>query len=213
MTAPRAGSGGQERAVARPPPPLWRGYNPWSHQTLALLFPSETHAGNRQECRLGGPTPSGSLPLMVSGGLFIESHQVEWAMQWVCVLSGFSRVRLFATLWTVARQAPLSIRFSRQNTGVGCHAPLQGMFLSEIEPTSLTSPASAGGFFTTSTTWEALSRCLVSIVSVQRAYCIILLIPQKKRPSLPLWMQESGGSESLSDLPEVRNRYKSLSLD
>ena len=132
----------------------------------------------------------------------------------VCaVLSRFSRVRLFATLWTVARQAPLSMRFSRQNTGVGCHAPLQGMFLSEIEPTSLTSPASAGGFFTTSTTWEALSRCLVSIVSVQRAYCVILLIPQKKRPSLPLWMQESGGSESLSDLPEVRNRYKSLSLD
>ena len=114
VTAPRAGSEGQERAVARPPPPLWRGYNPWSHQTLALLFPSGTHAGDRQERRLGGPTPSSSLPLMVSGGLFIESYQVEWAMQWVCVLSGFSRVRLFATLWTVARQAPLAMGFSRQ---------------------------------------------------------------------------------------------------
>ena len=115
VTAPRAGSEGQERAVARPPPPLWRGYNPWSHQTLALLFPSGTHAGDRQERRLGGPTPSSSLPLMVSGGLFIESYQVEWAMQWVCVLSGFSRVRLFATLWTVACQAAsLSIGFSRK---------------------------------------------------------------------------------------------------
>ena len=31
-----------------------------------------------------------------------------------CVLSRFSCVRLFATLWTVARQAPLSIGFSRQ---------------------------------------------------------------------------------------------------
>ena len=30
------------------------------------------------------------------------------------VLSCFSRVRLFATAWTVARQAPLSIGFSRQ---------------------------------------------------------------------------------------------------
>ena len=38
-----------------------------------------------------------------------------------------------------------------KDTGVGCHALLPG-----IEPASLTSPALAGGFFTTSTTWEAL---------------------------------------------------------
>ena len=31
-----------------------------------------------------------------------------------CVLSLFSRVQLFATLWTVARQAPLSMGFSRE---------------------------------------------------------------------------------------------------
>ena len=31
-----------------------------------------------------------------------------------CVLSCFSPVRLFATPWTVARQAPLSMEFSRQ---------------------------------------------------------------------------------------------------
>ena len=29
-------------------------------------------------------------------------------------VSRFSRVQLFATLWTVARQAPLSMEFSRQ---------------------------------------------------------------------------------------------------
>ena len=109
VTAPRAGSGGQGRTVARPPPPLRRGYNPWSHQTLSLLFPLGTHAGDRRECKLGGPTSSGSGPLLVSGGLFIESHQVEWAMQWACVLGGFSPVQLFATLWTVARQAPLAM--------------------------------------------------------------------------------------------------------
>ena len=33
-----------------------------------------------------------------------------------------------ATPWTVARQAPLSMGFPRQNTGVGCHALLQGIF-------------------------------------------------------------------------------------
>ena len=32
----------------------------------------------------------------------------------VCVLSRFSRVRLFATLWTAVHQAPLSMGFSRQ---------------------------------------------------------------------------------------------------
>ena len=32
----------------------------------------------------------------------------------VCVLSCFNHVRLFATLWTVALQAPLRIGFSRQ---------------------------------------------------------------------------------------------------
>ena len=31
-----------------------------------------------------------------------------------CVLSRFSRVRLFVTVWTVALQAPLSMRFPRQ---------------------------------------------------------------------------------------------------
>ena len=36
-----------------------------------------------------------------------------------------SRVRLFATLWTVARQAPLSIGFSRQKywSGLTCPPP------------------------------------------------------------------------------------------
>ena len=33
-----------------------------------------------------------------------------------------------ATPWTVAHQAPLSRGFSGQNTGVGCHALLQGIF-------------------------------------------------------------------------------------
>ena len=30
-----------------------------------------------------------------------------------------SRIQLFATLWTVARQGPQSMEFSRQNTEVG----------------------------------------------------------------------------------------------
>ena len=42
-----------------------------------------------------------------------------------CVLSHFSCVRLFVTLWTVARQAPLSMGFSRQEywSGLPCPPP------------------------------------------------------------------------------------------
>ena len=39
-----------------------------------------------------------------------------------------SRVRLFGGPWLIAHQAPLSMGFSRQNTGVGCHFLLQGIF-------------------------------------------------------------------------------------
>ena len=47
------------------------------------------------------------------------------------MLNCFSRVQLFAALWTVARQAPLSMGFSRQDTGVGCHILLQEIFLTQ----------------------------------------------------------------------------------
>ena len=41
------------------------------------------------------------------------------------LLSRFSRVRLCATPQTAAHQAPPSLGFSRQDTGVGCHFLLQ----------------------------------------------------------------------------------------
>ena len=68
----------------------------------------------------------------------------------VDVCAVFSCIRLFVTPWTVACQAPLSLEFSRQNTGVGCHLLLQGIFPTQgIEPLSLVSPSLAGGFFLT----------------------------------------------------------------
>ena len=42
-----------------------------------------------------------------------------------------SRVRLFETLWTVARQAPLSWDFPGKDTRVRCHFLLQGIFPSQ----------------------------------------------------------------------------------
>ena len=72
----------------------------------------------------------------------------------VCVLSHFSRVRLFATPWTVAHQAPLSLGFSRQEYWSDCHALLQGIFATQGSNLSFMSPALAGGFFTSSAAWE-----------------------------------------------------------
>ena len=43
----------------------------------------------------------------------------------MCMLSHLSRVQLFATLWTVARQPPLSMAFSRQEYWSGLHALIQ----------------------------------------------------------------------------------------
>ena len=43
----------------------------------------------------------------------------------MCVLSRFNHVELYATLWTVACQAPLSMGFSREEyrNGLSCPAP------------------------------------------------------------------------------------------
>ena len=49
----------------------------------------------------------------------------------VHVLSHFSHARLFATLWTVAHQAPLPWDSLGESTGMGCHALLQGIFLNQ----------------------------------------------------------------------------------
>ena len=44
------------------------------------------------------------------------------------MLSCFSRVQLFATLWSIVCQAPLSMRFSRQEFWSGLPCPLLGIF-------------------------------------------------------------------------------------
>ena len=56
----------------------------------------------------------------------------------------------FETSWTIACQAPLSARFSRQEYWNGLSFPSPGYLPDPgIEPASYASPALAGGFFTT----------------------------------------------------------------
>ena len=72
------------------------------------------------------------------------------------VLSHFTHVQLFVTQWTVAYQAPVTMGFSRPEYWSGVPFPTPGALPNPgIEPVSLMSPALVGGFFTTSTTWEA----------------------------------------------------------
>ena len=67
------------------------------------------------------------------------------------------RLPLCATPWTVAGQASLSMGFSRQEYWSGLPCPSSGDRRDPgIEPTSPMSPALAGGFLTTSASWETL---------------------------------------------------------
>ena len=76
---------------------------------------------------------------------------IYWSLIFV-VLSRFSHVQLCVMLWIVARQAPLSMGFSRQEywSGLPC-PPLGDLPNPGIEPASLTSPTLAGGCLTSST--------------------------------------------------------------
>ena len=78
-----------------------------------------------------------------------------------------SCVQLFAAPWTVAHQAPLPMEFSRQEywNGVAFPPPMD-LPNSGIKPMSLASPTLAGGFFTTSASWE------ISYTYMQTQKCI-----------------------------------------
>ena len=73
-----------------------------------------------------------------------------------CMLSHFSHVSLFVTLWTIALQAPLSMGLSRQEYWSGLPCPPGDLPDPGIESASRLPPALAGRFFITGDTWEAL---------------------------------------------------------
>ena len=69
----------------------------------------------------------------------------------------------FVTPWTVARQAPLSMEFSRQEYWSGLPFPSPGDLPDpQVEPQPPASPELAGRFFSTGVTWEAPKTVLIS---------------------------------------------------
>ena len=80
-----------------------------------------------------------------------------YLMLHVCVRSHFSRVWLFAIPWTVARQAPLSMGFSRQEYCGGLPCPPPGDLPDPgIEPASPASPALQVNFYHWATSSKTL---------------------------------------------------------
>ena len=89
----------------------------------------------------------------------------EWDILWrkninkVCAKSLQSCLTLWDPMDYIAHQAPLSMGFSRQKRWSGLPCPSPGDLPNPgIKPASLKSPALAGRLFTTSTTWEALTK-------------------------------------------------------
>ena len=105
-----------------------------------------------------GPSVHGILQAEYWSGLPFPSPRGPWGSFWgqpAGILSGFSHVRLFETLWTIATQAPLSKGFSRKEYWGGFPCPPPGNLPnSGIEPASSVCPALAGVLCPTSATWE-----------------------------------------------------------
>ena len=136
-------------------------YSPWNPSgqntgvnslSLLLVIPNPG-------IELGSPALQvDSLPAEPQGKPTIKLH---WVRNWrilmgnlrACMLSWFYHVRLFATPWTVARQAPLSVGFSRQEYWSGLPCPPPGDLPDPgMEPESFMSPTLADRFFTAGAT-------------------------------------------------------------
>ena len=88
-------------------------------------------AKSLQSCPTLCDPRDGSPPGFPVPGI-LQARTLEWAAisfssawKWKVKVKSLSRARLFATPWTAAYQAPLSMDFPGKSTGVGCHCLLR----------------------------------------------------------------------------------------
>ena len=121
--------------------------------------------------------------LLHSDGLSLFTLQYALRSSCCCVLS---RVQLFATMWIVAHQAPLSVKFSSQEHWDGLWFLTPGDLRKlRLKPKSLT-PALAGGVFLTAPPGKPLGSGIAllckgppshGLLSTCLHFCLLLGVP------------------------------------
>ena len=147
----------KKRYAASPPPPLLV-EKPvgWSPQGRLLLLPSSQNLGQRiwlERWFITQPLVSTALGIgrnfKTFHPFFLSDKKIDGLGTHLFIDSSayvLMRVRLFATPWIVAHQAPLSVEFSKQEHWSGLPFRPPGYLPSPgIQPAS---PVSAGRFFT-----------------------------------------------------------------
>ena len=147
-----------------------------------------------------------------------------------CMLGHFSHVKLFAIPWTVARQAPLSRGFSRQEYWSGLPCPLPGDLPNPgIEPASLMPPVLAGRFFTTEShlgsphicvyiciIWATKPHICVYICiiwAIKPHICVYICIIWAIKPHICIYLCFSKyESQTIKIYLQLRNRHKEIIL-
>jgi len=100
----------------------------FSRQTIPSSYNELLLLSHFSRVRLCNPIDGSSPASPVSG--ILQARTLEWvaisfsnAWKWKVKVKSLSHVRLFATPWTAAHQAPLSMGFSRQEYWSGLPLP------------------------------------------------------------------------------------------
>ena len=105
--------------------------------------------------------------------IYISFHFILLKYLFVHVLSHFSYVWPFATLWTVACQALLSMRFSRQEHRSGLSCPLPGDLPTPGIKLSCSS-CIAGRFFAAYSAEKPICVCVCVCMCIHKCLCIYI---------------------------------------
>ena len=116
---------------------LWLSKAKWRRRDKLGIWDYQIHtaaAKSLQSCLIPCNPIDGSPPGSPIPGI-LQARTLEWvaiscssAWKWKVKVKSLSRVQLFATPWTAAHQAPLSMGFSRQGYWSGCHFLLQNRY-------------------------------------------------------------------------------------
>ena len=121
---------------------------------IALVTWASSHGPSRRTEVITASAYLLPWPLPSTGSIFLPFGCGPWPSVLSAVLSRFGHVQLFATPYTVARRAPLSMGFSKQGYWSGLPwSPPGDIPDPGIQSTCLIYPTLVGGFFITSATW------------------------------------------------------------